>query len=105
MYGVLEIVNVNTVLLQLVCTKCKSTKVQRTIDGGVHCFVCNTRVQVVEISKLDGELTKPDRSIVFVSIIGIRCLTCPFHSRTCITAMCMMRERSLYVFAKSAPTF
>lgn len=66
----LEIVNINTVLLQLVCTNCKSTKVRRVVDGGAHCFACNTSVQVVETPKLDGRITKPDRSVVSVSIVG-----------------------------------
>ena len=66
----LEIVNINTVLLQLVCTHCRSNKVRRTVDGGGHCFACNTGVEVVETPKLDGRITKPDGSVVFVTIIG-----------------------------------
>ena len=66
----LEIVNINSVLLQLVCTNCKSTKVRRTIDGGGYCFACNSSVEVAEIPKLDGKITKPDRSSLSVSIVG-----------------------------------
>lgn len=62
--------NINTVLLQLVCTECKSNKVRRTVDGGAHCFACNSAVEVIETPKLDGRITKPDRSTVSVSIIG-----------------------------------
>ena len=66
----LEIVNVNSVLLQLVCTNCKSTKVRRTIDGAGYCFACSFGVEVVEIPKLDGKIIKPDRSVISVTIAG-----------------------------------
>ena len=57
-------------LLQLVCTECKSMKVRRTVDGGGHSYACNVGVEVVETPKLDGRITKADRSFVSVSIVG-----------------------------------
>lgn len=66
----MEVVNFNTVLMELFCTECKSAKVCRILGTGGHCFACGLTVQVLEEPKIDGRIIKLDEYFVCVSLVG-----------------------------------
>ncbi|MCO5575581.1 hypothetical protein L7F22_029383 [Adiantum nelumboides] len=67
--GVLSFVNVNSVLIKRVCCVCKSNKVHK-VKGGEHCVVCERKIEVLEIPKLQGRICLYDDSVVHAQLIG-----------------------------------
>ena len=68
-YGVLEVIGINSILFQKVCLVCKATCPILGVEG--FCFACNSVVQVQEIGRLEGRITQPDRSSVCVTLSGL----------------------------------